>query len=55
MGAMSDATSLKTLVEFVAEVAMWRQKASDLEKERDWLRERIAALEQAAGGSAATK
>jgi hypothetical protein len=37
---------LKPIIEFVAEVAMWKQKATDLEKERDYLRERLAYLEK---------
>lgn len=38
---------LKAFVELVAEIAMLKQKASDLEKERDYLRERLALLELA--------
>jgi len=45
---MSDVPDgLKALVELVAEIAMWKQKATDLEKERDYLRERLAYLERA--------
>lgn len=37
---------LKPIIELVAEMAMWKQKAADLEKERDYLRERLAYLEK---------
>lgn len=44
---MSDALAgLKPLIELVAEVSMLKQKATDLEKERDYLRERLAYLEK---------
>lgn len=37
---------LKPLIEMVAEISMLKQKACDLEKERDYLRERLAYLEK---------
>ena len=37
---------LKTLMELSCEAVRWKQKATDLEKERDYLRERLAYLEK---------
>ncbi len=37
---------LKTLMELTVDAVTWKQKAVDLERERDYLRERLAYLEK---------
>jgi len=37
---------LKPLIELAMECAQWKQKATDLEEERDYLRERLTYLEK---------
>jgi hypothetical protein len=40
---------LKSAINLTVDVAMWRQKAADLQSERDYLRERVVALERLLG------
>lgn len=37
---------VKKLMEISLEIGMWRQKAHDLEKENEYLKERIVSLEK---------